>query len=379
MTRGGGFGTLLAVHKVIQRVGHRGGSTGRRGLRFGLVAGLVLLGGAGPAPAQHRITFKNGVVHECRILGFENGIFTVELSNGVKASTSQANVARIEFDVGAATPVPPEFSRVASPAPAAVPAPVARPVAAPPPPAVRKPPARVPPRPGIELTLASHWQHRLGRGDTAHRDAGRLLAACGTPRVDLGWKDITLWGKVTYLMPVEEAKTLLGLGISTKKGLSCSLFPPSSFFAHEFSGHFEDGMTRLTLVTDFAGQVVAVQLADGTTRTERWMPQSTAYSSEWSLYNFVDDARKANSHWEIGFHVAKGPQRVTGYPPSDTRVISTGPVDNNEGVIRIDSDLFSVKKNQWGLVEESRSRERVRLLVAQPVVDLMLYVIQQSR
>ena len=61
------------------------------------------------------------------------------------------------------------------------------------------------------------------------------------------------------------------------------------------------------------------------------------------------------------------------------RVISTGPVDNNEGVIRIDSDLFSVKKNQWGLVEESRSRERVRLLVAQPVVDLMLYVIQESR
>ncbi len=366
------------MHRVFQRVERRGRGLGRRGLLIGLVTGLVSLGAAGPASGQHRITFKNGVVHECKILGFENGIFTVELSNGVKASTSQANVARIEFDVGAATPVPPEFSRVAPSVPAAVPAPPPRPVAEPPP-AIKKPPPRGPPRPGMELTLASHWQHRLGRGNTAHRDAGRLLAGCGTPQVDLGWKDITLWGKVTYLMPVEEAKTLLGLGISTKKALSCSLFPPSSFFAHEFSGHFEDGMTLLTMVTDFAGQVVAVQLSDGMTRTERWMPQSTAYSTEWSLYNFVDDARKANSHWEIGFHVAKGPQRVTGYPPSDTRVISTGPVDNNEGVIRIDSDLFSVKKNQWGLVEESRSRERVRLLVAQPVVDLMLYVIQQSR
>lgn len=353
--------------------------TGSSGASRCLLAILLMLGLSATAWGQHRITFKSGVVHECSIVGFENGIFTVQLANGVKASTSQANITRIEFDVVQLPSVPPEFSRVetTAPAPATPAAPVPRPVVAPPPPP--KPPPAAPPRPGIHLTMASHWQHRLGRGTIAHRDAARLLAKCGSPKLDPRWKDITLWGKVTYLMPVEEAKALLGLGRSSRKNLSCALFPPSSFFAHEFSGHFEDGMTRLTLLTDFDDQVVAVQLSDSTTRPDRWLRYPDAYSADWSLYNLVYDGRKGNSTWEVGFYVARGTQRIRGYPPGSPGMVVNQPVEGNEGVIRIDSDLYSFKKNQWGLVEEERSRERVRLLLAQPVVDLMLYIIQQSR
>jgi hypothetical protein len=344
-----------------------------------LLVVLLLLGLTVPVWGQHRITFTSGAVHECKILGFENGIFTVQLANGTKASTSQANITRIEFDVVKSSALPPEFNQVEAAAPAPVPstAPVVRPAVTPTP--SPKPPPAAPPRPGIELTMTSHWQHRLGRSTIAHRDAARLLAKCGSPKLDLGWQNITLWGKVKYLMPVEEAKALLGLGLSSKKNLSCPLFPPSSFFAHEFSGNFEDGMTRLTLVTDFASQVVAVQLSDNTTRPDRWLRYSDAYSTEWSLYNLVNDGRKGNSTWEIGFFLARGTERILGYPPGSQSMIVNQPVEGNEGVIRIDSDLFSIKKNQWGLVEEQRSRERARLFLAQPVVDLMLYIIQQSR
>lgn len=358
---------------------HRSLATGSNGACHRLLAILLMLGLSATAWGQHRITFKSGVVHECSILGFENGIFTVQLANGVKASTSQGNIARIEFDVVKLPAVPPEFSRVepTASAPVTPSAPVTRPVVTPTP-LPKRPPA-APPRPGIQLTMTSHWQHRLGRGDIAHRDAARLLAKCGSPKLDPHWKDITLWGKVTYLMPVEEAKALLELGRSSRKNLSCSLFPPSSFFAHEFSGHFEDDMTRLTLVTDFDDQVVAVQLSDSKTQTDRWLRYPDAYSADWSLYNLVSDGRKGNSTWEVGFYVTRGTQRILGYPPGSLGMVVNQPVEGNDGVIRIDSDLYSFKKNRWGLVEDGRSRERARLYLAQPVVDLMLYIIQQSR
>jgi hypothetical protein len=366
------------MHSPLQR-DNDSLATGFGGVRHCLLSALLMVGLSAAAWGQHRITFKSGVVHECKILGFENGIFTVQLANGVKASTSQGNITRIEFDVVKAPAVPPEFSRVKSAAPASAPSPppVSRPAVAPA--APPKPPPATPPRPGIQLTMASHWQHRLGRGTITHRDAARLLAKCGSPKLDPRWQDITLWGKVTYLMPVNKAKKLLGLGRSSRKNLSGALFPPSSFFAHEFAGHFEGGMTRLTLVTDFDNQVVAVQLSDSTTRPDRWLRHPTAYSADWSLYDLVNDGRKGNSTWEVGFFVARGTQRILGYPPGNLGTVLNQPIEGNNGVIRIDSDLYSFKKNRWGLVEDGRSRERARLFLAQPVVDLMLYIIQQSR
>ncbi len=332
-----------------------------------------------PAFAQHLITFKSGATHECQIVGFENGIFTVILPDGTRAQTRQDNIVRIQFNAVPEKPsLPAEFQRVATPAAAPSQPPVPTPAPTPPPPPAAASASQQPAR-DVELTLASHWQHRLGRGTIAQRDASRLLSKIGTPQIDLAWKDLTLWRDIQYLMPLEEAKKKLGLGLSAKKSITCAVFPPSSLFAHEFSGHFDDGMTRLILITDMAEQVVGVQMQDNSSRSERWFPYSAAYATEWSLYNFIRDGRKANPTWEIGFYVCRGSQRVMGYPPGSAAMGTLGSTGVSEGIIRIDSELFSIRRNRYNLIEDSKSRERVRLYLPQPIVDLMLYIIQQSR
>ena len=68
-----------------------------------------------------------------------------------------------------------------------------------------------------------------------------------------------------------------------------------------------------------------------------------------------------------------------GYPPGSAAMGTLGSTGVSEGIIRIDSELFSIRRNRYNLIEDSKSRERVRLYLPQPIVDLMLYIIQQSR
>jgi len=223
---------------------------------------------------------------------------------------------------------------------------------------------------------------RLGRGGTSHRDTARLLTGCGTPQVDLDGKAIDLWGPITYLMPLDDARQALSLKTSRKAPVTSSVFPPNSFFFHEFSGNFEDGFTKMFLVTDVADQIVAVQFQDNSSRPERWFPEyNNNYSTEWSLFNFLSDGKKANSNWQIGYYVCQGGKAVMGYPPRGGSIhpLSGGPTGVNEGVIRVDSDLFSLTRDRWNIVTDAKSRQRVRIYLPQPVVDLMLYVAQEVR
>jgi len=310
---------------------------------------------------QHRITLKSGSTHECRILEFENGVFTIEFPDGTHRQAVQANIARIEFDAVEPSALPPEFGLVDAPASEI---------------ADFKPEAAVS---MSKLRLASNWESRLGRGNITIRDTARLLSSCGTPMVDLAGKHTTIWGKITYLMPLQEAKKILNLGLSQKTAITCSAFPPSSFFYYAFSGHYEDGFNRLYLITDFADQIVGVQMQDNSSREERWFPYSDAYSAEWSLYNYVNDRKKANPNWLIGFYVCQGSRTIMGYPPRGGPMNQLGMTGVGEGVIRIDSDLFSITRDRYNYTVDDKSRERNRLLLAQPIVDLMLHIVQKSR
>jgi hypothetical protein len=335
------------------------GSRGRSaGMAFLLALGLGL-----PCPGQHQVTLKSGSMHECRIVGFADGIFTIEFPDGTRRQASQANIASIQFEGGAPSPLPPEFGLIDAPVPeSAPPAPAARPA------------------PTSRLKLASNWESRLGRGNLSIGDAARLLSKCGTPQIDLEGKATVIWGNLTYLMPLQEARKILNLGMSQKTPMTCAALPPSSFFHYAFSGNFEDGFNRLYLITDFADQIVGVQLQDNTSRAERWLPPYTdAYSAEWSLYNFANDRRKANPDWLIGFYVCAGSRTIMGYPPRGGPMNPSTDTGVGEGVVRVDSDLVSVNYDRYHFITETKSRERNRLLVAQPVVDLMLYIGQKSR
>jgi hypothetical protein len=287
-------------------------------------------------------------------------------------------VDRVEFSPAelatAPSPVAPEVPDFVE---APRPPPAEPPVAAEPAPA----PAAIRAVGSAHLTLTTHWQSRIGRGNISLANTARLLSNCGTPQIDLAAKSIVVWKNVSYLMPLQQAKKSLGLGSSSRSVMTCAAFPADSFFFHAFPGNYEDGFNQLFLITDYANQVVGVQLQDNTSRAERWFPEYPGtYSEEWSLYNFVNDRKKGNSNWLVGFYVCQGSKTITGYPPRTTPM--SAPTGVNEGVVRVDSDLFSVTRSQayyYTTTTDSKSRERNRLLLAQPVVDLMLYIAQKSR
>ena len=221
-----------------------------------------------------------------------------------------------------------------------------------------------------QLQLATNWDMRFERDDIAARDTASILSKCGTPQIDLTAKDIRIWGDSTYLMPLKKAKEVLGLTQSNmKKPVECAVFPPRSFFSYAFKGSFESGFDQLFLITDFKDQVVGVQLQSNDSRIkEKWLLYGSNYSRDRSLFNFVHDLKKSNPNWEVGIHVSKNGQDVIGYAPRN----SAGNV--NRDVIRVDSDLYSRSRQQ-----SNKSRTRASLLLPQPIVDLMLYVVQNSR
>lgn len=340
---------------------------------------LVMVFGISICNGQSQITLKSGRAIECTVLEYANGIFHFEMPDGSRRVTSQDNIARIVFRAESSTELPPEFGL--DDAPPQAPPTVREPIfpSTPPTPPAVSPPAPPPPCKS-KLKLASNWQLRLARGNLALKDTARLLSRCGTPQIDLEGKPITIWNKVTYLMPIQEAKKQLGLGLSSRNALTCAAFAPNSFFCHAFSGSFDEGFNRIFIITDFADQVVGFQWQDNVSQDRRWFPYSDSYSQEWSQYNFAGDRRKGNPNWLVGFYVCQGSKAIMGYPPrTGTRDENVyGPTGVNEGVVRIDSDLFSVTKDRWDIIIDEKSRERNRLLLAQPIVDLMLYIVQKS-
>ena len=329
--------------------------------------GLIVFAWSGSTGfGQSILSFQTGETRRCRVLEYANGAFVVELPDGSRRTVQQENIARIQFESPISESLPSEFGLADETAPAA----------SAPTPAVSTITTN-----SSRLVLVSQWQSRLGRGNLSLGDAAHLLSKCGTPQVDLVGKNIAVWNNITYLMPVQEAKKRLNLGISTRSAMTCAAFPPDSFFFHEFSGNYEDGFKRLYLITDYADQVVGVQLQDNTSKAERWFPYTGSYSADWGLYNFVNNRKKANSNWMVGVYVCKGGQAIMGYPPSQVMMqqAAAGQAGANEGVIRVDTELFSITRDRYNILTDEKSRERVRLLLAQPVVDLMLYVVQQAR
>lgn len=333
-------------------------------------AGLMVLAAVLgiPGAAGDTMYLKSGKIYTGKILGFNEGAFEMEIEGATRRAPA-IYVDRVEFTAPEPPPPAEEMGWTEE---------VPEPEAAVEPAAAEPAPAAVC---SGRLVLTTHWQSRIGRGNISLANTARLLSGCGTPQIDLAAKPIVVWKNVSYLMPLQEAKKSLGLGSSSRSVMTCAAFPADSFFFHAFPGNYEDGFNQLFLITDYANQVVGVQLQDNTSRAERWFPEySGIYSEEWSLYNFVNDRKKGNSNWLIGFYVCQGSKTIMGYPPRTTPL--NAPTGVNEGVVRVDSDLFSITRSQayyYTSTTDSKSRERNRLLLAQPVVDLMLYIAQKSR
>jgi len=327
----------------------------RKALVFSLLALVAFC-----AHAQDRLHMKSGSTYECEIIEYANGVFLVRMPDGSRQKASAARIAAIKFDRGSEDfePAPSDWS----------------------------------PEPGASddkdedksesevsggdvLELSPHWDKRLRKGSLAVRDAAKLLAYCAKAEIDEdGHPDIIIWEDIPYLAPLEDVKEQLGLGLASRRAVNSPIFPPDSFFCYSFDGNFEEGFDELLIVCDKADQVVAIQLVDDSPPSEMWFDWRDNYSEDWSVYNFVNDRKKGNPNWQVGFYVCQGKNKIFGYPPRDMPMHAADAARANPKVIRIDSELCSRRKNHY----EMKSRERVRLFLPQPIANIMMYVARHA-
>ncbi len=219
------------------------------------------------------------------------------------------------------------------------------------------------------IVLSGNWQTPLQGGGTSAKELGMLLSAFYQPSVSLtASKDIIIFDKVHFLMPLEEAKKALGLpsNVTPKAGVAGGGFPRDSLFHHVFDGNFEGHFNKLYLITDKADQVVSVQLvAESPEKSWVRFPQE----SDWHVYNFINSRSKAITRLRIDhtiYYLRKGWDSWSSYSPerSDTRPEATP-------VIRIDSVL--VDPGRRGSSTDARYMEAVRWYVPRPLGELIMH------
>lgn len=261
----------------------------------------------------------------------------------------------VDTRVSAVAPMPAGVDPVApaavAPEPVATP-PVAEPVATPPP---------VSPRvtTGPEMALNSHWQIQSKSGGILADDFAALLRDLAKPQVNLvAQKNHILFKELYYMMPVADALKQYGQAAVSPEPVKTPGFPSDSFKAYTFDPKLEN-VTRLTLVADLKGQLVAVQVSDSGSK-ELWLyrrinNEETAlnYSENLRLYDIIGGRTKGSSNWRVG----AARQQKGGVVEIDTELI-TGNPDYSESV---------------------KSKERVRLILPQPVADLCAHLLASRK
>jgi len=219
-------------------------------------------------------------------------------------------------------------------------------------PARRTAPAELPPAP--RLALQAGWDRVVPSKSQVVDDLYELLFEHGEPVAELeGPRGLVIFDEIRYLMPATEALSILGSRTRRRKAVSSPAFPPNSFYYYEVEGDFGEGFTSLQLLTDVKDQVVAVQLADNTTREELWL-NPALFSTEWRAYDFIRGRQRATPKWKIAHEV-----------------------DDRGGILCIRTELAD--RDPEGYFQLGASRARVMLLLPKPVVNLLLYYIQRQR
>ncbi len=212
--------------------------------------------------------------------------------------------------------------------------------------------------PDRELALSSYWQNGGRNMPQSTIDFINLMRDFGEARVTLKPDRLYyVYKRLEYLSPVADALKTLGNGKVTVDALKAPGLPADSFTGHTMDGYF-DGFSRITLVSDRKGQLVAAQLSDRTDR-DVWLrnlwwdekanyKKRVEYSDRWRMINLLEGRTKGSATWQLGYAFATA-----------------------DGVVRLDSELLS------GAEWQSRSKERHRTYLPQPIVDLLLQMLNQ--
>ncbi|NQU12265.1 hypothetical protein HQ590_15830 [bacterium] len=243
-------------------------------------------------------------------------------------------------------------------------------------PAPREPPAATArTAPGQGLVLRPQWDQRL-KDPTCAADAGAVFSRFCRARVNLDpAPEIELIQGITYLMPLQQALGVLGKPAAIRRPVGCTAFPRDSFFYHTVKRQDVDGFSLLLVITDQANQVVGIELVDeapkrppsrrrgGEGREER----ATVDHADLRVYDFIRAGTKSSPQMCVR-HV----------------------VTRRARVVQVETELIAWKSNyrwrpanespcshDWWDEDNTRCRERIRLILAEPIAELILQYLQQ--
>ncbi len=210
-----------------------------------------------------------------------------------------------------------------------------------------------PPKPE-GLTFVNGWDAKV-KGE----DLKRVLAKHVTPVVDLTRDpEIEIFRGVHYLDDLETAKATLFKGdtpFETRVQVSTQGFPYRSIYYYNYDFEFIKGYRHISIVTDAAKQVVAIQLLNNTPR----YVQMGNHSFDWHYFNFLLDRKKGKPSYSIA-HLVHTNTRI---------VVSETAIEVPGNVLLLQSELIDDKYPPG-------SREWVLMWVPKKFASVMLSLIQ---
>ena len=174
------------------------------------------------------------------------------------------------------------------------------------------PPANVPVKDEKLSSRLPIWKVKSvqfqGGGSLAIEDIKKLLSGFGEPRREpKETEGEEIFGGVTFLMPLKEAKQKLGVSsqLPSKMKIAGAGFPDGLFYS-AFDGVFAGHYNRLYLVTDSEEKAVCISLVDESPERNYVYPSGDAGPDKgWHTYNFVNARTKARQSLRISHKVEK--------------------------------------------------------------------------
>jgi hypothetical protein len=197
------------------------------------------------------------------------------------------------------------------------------------------------------IKLNNGWDLHLHEGSATLDELERILTPCGQPIQNLAPNPgIEIFNGVTYLMPVRQAIKVLKLPsmVGAKKPITCPGFPHQTLWAYVF--HYPQGGTfnEIYVVVDRGDQVVAIEL---------YSPKSLLP---------VNFSRKEHTYSFVSYRIkAQNPTCVVGHS-----------ITTNKDAILVESAFQDLNRG-------ANTRCASKLYLPQPMIDLILYRIQNIR
>jgi len=217
------------------------------------------------------------------------------------------------------------------------------------------PPARAPQTStAVGLRLAPGWNVPAHAGSAAMRELGVLIGARGTAAVNLAPDpSLMILEKTPYLMPARDLARMWSAELPPGRPLLHPAFPSRSLNAFALEREIQPPYPISIILTDSDQSVVGVQFEDERPREGPVLPVAL-FAEQWTVYDLVGLRARDRDDLRVAFRVRSG-----------------------DRVLQVESELAEVDDTRPGGI--GRSLYRSKLILAQPVVDLMIFRLYAAR